>query len=297
MRTYRRLFTRIAISLLLLARAGWSWAGEIDQLQNRQDVERFVKKINKDFGKRPIFSGAIEDTGTQTNQFFKLDMDGNGLTDLIIKGASLIVIMDLGGHYAFCDLGELGSDYRGIEGLEAIDSTGQPRKLILRLRSGVDWRSLTPPEFYLDTLVAHGGGMMEYNPQPYPDFKFQGIKISTTRCFGICPVFEMRINPNKKAWYHAIQFNPEAGEFEGELPAKEFDQLMALLRYLPLEKLKPNYTVNWTDDQTIRVEIRYNGQVRRITDYGERGTYGLQRLYSFFFGWKNSIEWTLVQED
>ncbi|HEY4291315.1 MAG TPA: hypothetical protein VGN00_29640 [Puia sp.] len=48
---------------------------------------------------------------------------------------------------------------------------------------------------------------------------------------------------------------------------------------------------DWTDDQTLTVEIRYNGKVKKIEDYGELGTFGLKRLYSFFFSWKKRVEW------
>jgi hypothetical protein len=35
----------------------------------------------------------------------------------------------------------------------------------------------------------------------------------------------------------------------------------------------------------------YNGRVKRIKDYGERGTFGLRLLYDWFFRYRKKVSW------
>ena len=102
----------------------------------------------------------------------------------------------------------------------------------------------------------------------------------------------MTIYKDKTANYKAIKYNEVTGEFKATIPTKEFNDLITLLKYLPLDKLQNEYTVNWTDDQTATTEIKFNIKSKIITDYGEIGTFGLSILYSTFFSWRKAIEWT-----
>jgi hypothetical protein len=81
------------------------------------------------------------------------------------------------------------------------------------------------------------------------------------------------------------------GLFKRSLSEGEFSAMMAVLRYVSWQKLDSSYAVDWTDDQTITLEIRYNGRVKRIADNGEIGSFGLMRLYTFFFRWSESVKW------
>jgi hypothetical protein len=269
-------------------------ANEIDGLRTRQDVGWFVRKIDSHYRKGELFRRGGKDTGGLQDRFFKLDMDGDGRTDLVINGVWLIVVMDLGDHYELHNLGEVGSDYHGVQGLLAIDSGAVLKRLLVRMEKGGDWRSMDSAKFYTDTLVPFSGGMTEYNAHPDTGFRFEGLKVSTTMCFGTCPVFEMQIDTNRRVWYHATEFNKQNGQFTGGMPAAAYDRLVELLRYLPLDRLDRDYKVNWTDDQTITLEIHYDGKVKQVTDYGEIGTYGLRILYGMLFRYRDLIQWQPV---
>ena len=67
--------------------------------------------------------------------------------------------------------------------------------------------------------------------------------------------------------------------------------MVETIRYIPLDKLDSSYRVEWTVDQTISLEIKYKGGIKKVVDYGKIGSFGLQRLYSFFFRWKDSVDW------
>lgn len=65
-----------------------------------------------------------------------------------------------------------------------------------------------------------------------------------------------------------------------------------MINYIQLSSLKGRYRVNWTDDQTAKLEIKFNdGQVKEISDYGMIGTFGLDLLYEKFFTLRKTQEW------
>jgi hypothetical protein len=259
-------------------------ANKIDQLHTKQQVERFlIKNVSKRFKDFTLFeSPSGSGSNALSNSFFKLDMNADGRTDLVVYCGSLWVIIDKGKEryvsYTLIQDRELID-----QSLIAIDSGSKIKKLVINRHDS--------RETILDTLAWQAGAFMEYNATPFEPFEFQGIKVSTTLCFGTCPVFEMTIDPDGKALYNAIQFNEEKGRFKGRIPREWLATLVEVLRYLPLDRMRDKYAVDWTDDQTITIEIRYNGKVKTIEDYGELGTFGLKRLYSFFFSWKKGVEW------
>jgi hypothetical protein len=274
----------LLLTLTLLGSTIGLRANKIDQLHTKQDVERFLlKDVSRKFKNFFLFEyHPGKDSNALSNSFFKLDINADGLTDLVVNCGSLWVIIDKGKEtyspFTLFQYGEMSD-----QTLIGIDSTSKTKKLVICRRYS--------RETILDTLAWQAGGFMEYNATPLEPFKFQGIKVSTTMCFGTCPVFEMSVDPEGKAVYHAIQYNDEKGRFKGTIPDKSLASMLRVLRYLPLDSLRDQYTVDWTDDQTITVEIRYNGKVKKIEDYGELGTFGLKRLYSFFFYWKKRVKW------
>jgi hypothetical protein len=61
---------------------------------------------------------------------------------------------------------------------------------------------------------------------------------------------------------------------------------------LKLTSLKDEYSVNWTDDQTSTLEIKFNnGQIKRISDYGMIGTFGLEHIYDQLFALRKTQKW------
>jgi hypothetical protein len=148
---------RLLFCLFLLGFYGYLQAGEIDQLQTKRDVEKFlIRKVNKKFKDWGVFRDLSKrDSTGLSNRFYKLDLDGDGLTDLIINGQYLMVVMDRGkkGYFLY-NLTALPFDDLAVK-LFAIDSGGTEKKIIVRQHKG-----------RLDTLVYHAGGIMEYNSHP-----------------------------------------------------------------------------------------------------------------------------------
>lgn len=264
------------------------FGNDIDALQTCHDVNQFLaKKVDKFFKQYPPLydSPSVALVKSGRNKFFKVDMDNNGLTDLIVYADEhLLAVLDDGKGKYWLNYLDNGTFSSNKVTLISIDSASLPRKIIIQ-----QWKKSgkTP-----DTLISMFHGFIEYNTHPARDLSFEKITFKTSQCYGHCPVFELSINKDRTAAYHAIMYNDKGGEFKGVIPAQEFDELMELLRYIGPDKLDNRYDVGWTDDQTATTEIKYNGLSKIISDYGKIGTYGLAILYNKFFSLRTSVDWT-----
>jgi hypothetical protein len=304
---------RIIFCCWLLGLSVYLRANEIDGLQTREQVKTFlIRKVDRKFKEYHLFERFARRTvPALTADFYKVDLDGDGRTDLIINDQNLIIVMatatgyrssclyhherdrylvaidsSLGGKPESNPENKPGSNLGGKPGLKRLVIS--QTKLLPDPAGGIQYRDTTERVM----LVYHGGGWMEYNASPTRDFTFKEITVRTSQCFGTCPVFEMTVRSNRTAYYKAILFNKEReGDFSGVIPPGELEEMAETLRYIPLEKLDSSYRVEWTDDQTITLEINYKDRIQRIEDYGKIGTFGLAHLYAFFFHWMDTVQW------
>jgi hypothetical protein len=275
--------------ILLLFFAATCFANDIDRLQSNGDVSNFlIRKVDKKYKKYPpldINPKVVDTSRYQRNKFFKVDIDNNGLTDLIIYGyRTLFTVLDSGKNNYSVHYLDRGTFLSNTATLISIDTSSAPTKILIKQSE--------KPENLVDTLIYKFNYFIEYNSTPIVDFNFEGISFKTNQCFGTCPMFEITVNKDRTATYKAVKYNDETGFFKATIPQKEFDELILLLRYISLDKVSYSYAVNWTDDQTAFTEIKYNNKTKSIVDYGQIGTFGLSILYSKFFNWRKSIEWT-----
>jgi len=278
---------KILCIISLLFSFNLTYANQIDSLKTIKDVNAFLaSKVDKGFETSPLLEANGKRPGAPgkkiKNKFYKVDIDNDKLTDLVIDGYALAVVLDKGNnHY---EIKYLKDSREQVPSLVAIDSAKTPKKLIIHPSREKD--KLT------DTLVYLYSNFIEFNANPDVNFSLEKIKFTTQMCFGRCPAFEMTIAKDKKVIYRAGPYNDEEGDFTGVISDNEFNALIGLLRYIQIAKLKSNYSVGWTDDATALVVISYNNRTKTIRDYGEIGTYGLAVLYSRFFAYRKSIKWS-----
>jgi len=224
-------------------------------------------------------------------KFLKMDINNDGLTDMIVNGKYLFVVLDNGNsdfNFHFIDRGSfLIRQYL----LVSLDTSGSQPKIIVK-----DYdeearyeKKVIRPNF--DTLIFKYGGLVEYHTDT-DSLEIAKLSFSTTMCFGTCPVFELDILADGTAEYHAQKYNPEEGVFKGKIDGNELTRLFALIKYINVRKLSDNYRVNWTDDQTCYLKVKYkNGMTKSIQDYGLIGTFGLEHLYNILFALRASQTW------
>lgn len=283
-------------------------ANAIDSLITKADVQKFLMQhVDSYFKKHPAFADADRnfrytnvDSISKNKKFpkpcfLKGDIDGNGQTDLVVNGANLFVVLSLDTGYIIKTI-DRGTFLSETYWLADTINDGQ---LMIKIGKPI-WnrRQIDNDRFAYDSLsmqysilLYKYGGFVEYNPKPI-DYGIDSITIKTGYCFGSCPVFEMTINNKRQVFYNAINYNKQTGKYKGSINNSKFDTLIDLVNYTDFPSLKDSYEVDWTDDQTATLTIYYNqGAKKEITDYGEIGTFGLERIYNMFFAMRGQIDW------
>lgn len=224
----------------------------------------------------------------------KTDFDKNGLTDILIIGNwydhSIICILDKGGKY----------EIKPITRRSFQDCTFpvvENSKIKYFFESELERGKLDEQRKLKQiTLVYKYGDFIEEN-QRSANHKIEKIEYSTSGCFGTCPIFKLIINSERTAKWDAEMYNEinnkeVSGNFNSKITEDKYNEIASLLNYIDFEKLKDNYAVNWTDDQTATLKITYdNGKVKLISDYGLIGTYGLNRVYQLLSELRENQKW------
>jgi len=295
-------------------------ANKIDSLRSDEDVLTFLRTVDKEFAgttfRRPAFLSIdslrsqykcdLPQNITHLKKWDKVDLDMDGRTDLLTTiywipiseyaadNVDIYVILDQGnnsfrtvrvskGILPRCQFAK-PIFFHGNAGLLFYDREYTLRNGAVNM---LDLESVVKA----DTLIYKDGVFVEYNDRPsLKNIRF--VEFRTSRCYGFCPVFWMRINNDRKAIYQAIQFNRMEGMLEGTIREKEFERIIALVRYLKIDQLKDEYRVSWTDDQTGFLKICFeDDSVKEIEDYGLLGSFGLTALYNLFFDFRENQEW------
>ena len=138
-------------------------------------------------------------------------------------------------------------------------------------------------------------------------YEIENIEFSTTMCFGICPVFEIKIDSNRNAEFHAEMYNfseiiPDfsnnkdgEGKFRTKISDDKYKKLISSINKLNIEDLEDKYSCNRTDMQTVNLKITYDGgKVKNIQDYGAMGSKKLIKVYIQLFDLRKTQNWIKV---
>lgn len=276
---------RVSISIFLILISSVCFGNKIDELKTPEDVLKFVKKT---FDKQDRFQPIRRNLNAIDFKFIKLDLNKDGLTDILINGIYLYAIIDKGGRNNF-EENYIGGSHFNCQ-LLSIDTSKTIPTLVIQKENDYDNETGKDIEFKADTLINMYGGFIEYNSSP-KTIDFNEIKIMTSPCFGTCPIFELTINDNKQATYNAKEYNKLTGFYKSQIDDKVFSDLVGLITYINIDNLKTNYKIGRTDNPSIDIEIKYNGLTKKIHDYGLEGTFGLKRLYSILYKLKATQDW------
>lgn len=284
---------------------------KIDTILTDQEIEKVINSFfpgNEYFKLQKIntiqnkygdtsFCRRIADSLGITESFYKADLDKNGYTDLLAIGGfnnfNIFVVMNYGGdslaltrltrdHFQECSFPKIIRDtvirYYNMH-YPGRRETGQP-------------------VFQQRDLVFKFGEWVELNPTPRT-YQVEKIELEITPCYGRCPVFSISIDKDRTAIFKAERNNKQTndskeikGTFKTTIQQHSYATIISLLNYIDFTRLKDQYAVNWTDDQTAILKITYNnGQVKQINDYGMMGTYGLDRLYQLISDLRFNQDW------
>jgi len=85
--------------------------------------------------------------------------------------------------------------------------------------------------------------------------------------------------------------------FRCKMDSTTGSNIYGILKQIDFPHLKENYAVGWTDDIVGDLKITYNkGKIKKITDYGLIGTYGLAALQEIFIDMEKDQHWEKVNQ-
>lgn len=107
------------------------------------------------------------------------------------------------------------------------------------------------------------------------------IALSSSGCFGTCPIINIIIESNGAVTFYGERYIDQIGFFEGQITKETFNRIRADFKKSVINGLAQNYSVGWTDDETISTTFVSNDKfVNSIEDYGEAGPDELVWAYS-----------------
>jgi len=98
---------------------------------------------------------------------------------------------------------------------------------------------------------------------------YDKIIISSSGCYGSCPISNISIDNNGNIFYYGQHFNSKNGFFKSNITKGEYQTLQTNFKKADIKRLEDHYESGWTDDETITVTfIKNNRIVKSISDYG-----------------------------
>lgn len=284
-------------------------ANTIDDLKSDEDVKSFVVNVYPKFLSDKYTKFKIESTDTLAKYLdcdkvfedWKMknweisDVNNDGINDLlfIYKWYNYTQCLILGNKTNNYKLITLSRNY--YEDCEFAKSIKIKSKFYLKTYQRKNIYDTNSNEFkyqkFIDTLIIKDNELIELNKKP-ARLEIKSIKFNTSYCFGSCPVFELYILKDGNSKFTGKDNVPCKGNFTKKLDSKAINELSYLINYINVNNLKNNYSVDWTDSQTVILTIEFkNGMRKEITDYGAQGNYGLSSLYLKLFKIAQEIDW------
>jgi len=137
-----------------------------------------------------------------------------------------------------------------------------------------------------DTLVIQESDSIysKYSKSNYklnPTETYDRILVSSTGCFGTCPMMNISIEKNGNIFYFGERYNTSNGIFTSKITIENYQEIEATFKKANIPKIENAYSANWTDDEQISISfIKDNKILKTITDYGRQAPIELIWAYS-----------------
>jgi hypothetical protein len=108
------------------------------------------------------------------------------------------------------------------------------------------------------------------------------IVLSSTGCYGVCPIIDIEINESKEASFYCTAYCGDEGFHKGEMPKSKIDRLFQFFNFINIDTLDNSYSANHTDDETITVSFyNDNKHLKTVSDYGRKAPSEFIWLYTY----------------
>lgn len=114
-----------------------------------------------------------------------------------------------------------------------------------------------------------------------PNENYDKIIVSSSGCYGSCPVSNISIDDNGNILFYGQHYNTKNGIFKSKISKNQYQKIQASFKKADIKNLKDNYEANWTDDETVSITfIKNNKIVKSISDYGRKSPSDLIWAYT-----------------
>lgn len=252
-------------------------ANKIDSLTTKKQVNDFlIENIDTFFHKYYAFGRNL---GYGTDSFYKVDINSDGLTDLILDahGYRSLIIIDLGGN-KYDDIPNYGYTYF---------KTIKVGKINALVYYDSIWVSGTEKIGRIDTIICKYGKLFRYHPNK-PKYKIQKLFYTAGGCYGTCPVFSIEIHQDGAAFLDAEAYNESKdsiikGKFAGQISDSMLRVIHDVINELDSEDLYYKEPWESVDGAVAGLEIWYDSG-KHITmgipdGGGTQGQNSVQRMF------------------
>ncbi len=293
---------RLLLSILLFGLASPCFANSIDSLKTDNDIELFLKRIDKRFSSDKYNRFKVLPTAVikqklgcdsilekwNINNWEKSDFNNDGKTDLIATISwyddfDVFVAVDKGDNKY--QLIQLSKDvFENCELAKPIKIGSEILLLFYRkkneyndpIKNIFDYKLVSK----IDTLVYKYGGFIE-KQTTFTKYDISEIEYHVSSGWsGISPISKLKISSKGTASFETISNDSSKVFRDREVNTEIVKSILDLMQYMSIYKLRNKYLVNWTDATTMFLKITFrDGSIKEIEDYGMIGTFGLSQLY------------------
>jgi len=286
----------------------------IDSIKSDEQVQQLVRATDEDYKTFKVSSRlrfADKRVEKQYRQakvkaWEKVDIDGNGYTDLLITGthhnehSKVVCLLDMGNgrllvksfnrhFYRFCPIAKVV--YDGTQPLISYTDFDKP---ILVIDSLQDKKSFL--------LTYKFGGLVEYNKQPGKQGAVDSIMYESHFAYHDVITSKQTIDATGNSTYYSCEWpvldesKKTCESLKTVIDAQTLREISGLIGYLDIEHLQPEYSTNFNHvpSATLRMVFR-NGRKIEVYDEGEMGTFGLMRLYALLGQLRKSQSWQPIK--
>lgn len=142
------------------------------------------------------------------------------------------------------------------------------------------WRDLPIARITSDTMSIKGDNSFVNFRRANYDLKdaptFDAIVLSTSGCYGTCPISNTMISSDGKVLFFGAKYTTKEGLMEGNITKKMFNELQENFQKSGIDTLQNKYTASGTDMEEISVTFIKKGKIyKTIRDYGKEGPHEL----------------------
>ncbi|MFB9077042.1 DUF6438 domain-containing protein [Flavobacterium procerum] len=105
--------------------------------------------------------------------------------------------------------------------------------------------------------------------KPDPKESYDHIMVSSSGCYGICPIMDIRLDKNGDVLYYGNRYNTQNGIFKSKISVAQYKSIENSFKKADLKNLKNAYSADISDQEEVTITfVKDNKIVKSISDYG-----------------------------